>query len=379
MKYIWPILILLFASTVTALLIWLRPDPDVGEPEAYVPEVEYVEVETQRVTLQVKAQGTVEPRTETALTAEVGGRILRVADAFANGGFFAAGDVLLEIDPLPYENELAQARSNLASARLALAQEQAQADQARREWESYRDSPPTPLVLRQPQIEKAQADIAAAETALRIAERNQDRTRVRAPYDGRVRAKQVDVGQVTAPNSTVLAQIYATDYAEVRLPLSLKQYSLLALSTGPAGNATDPSLARFFAATGRVNDQWQGRIVRTEGSIDPRNRMIHVIARIDDPFRRQAENSGPLLQIGRFVEAKIEGRTIENAFVIPRAALIHPDTVRVINADNRLVSREVSIVQTTEERVIIDGGLEDGDRVNLTPIQYFVENMEVAP
>lgn len=381
MKFLLPIAILLAAIAVAGILIALRPGAETSEPTPYIPAVETLTAEAETVRIQVKAQGNVLPRTETALTADVGGRILKVSEHFDNGAFFNKGDILIEFDPLPYEVELAQARSRLASARLALVQEIAQAEQAREEWQLsgiQRSSEPSALVLRQPQIEMAEADIAAAEAAVRIAERNLEHTRVRAPYDGRVRERRVNLGQVTAPNSTVLGQIYAVDTAEIRLPLTLREYALLGMHEqgGQTPDTTRP--VQVTAKLGNSEQEWQGRIVRSEGNLDPRNRMIHVIARIDDPFQRNG-GEGPILQTGRFVSANIQGITLQEAFRIPRDAVIHPDQVRIVDNDNRLHSRRVTIIQSTETEAIVTEGLESGDRINLSSIDYFVEGMEVAP
>lgn len=380
MKFFLPTAILLLALALTSLLVFLRPGADTSEPQPYLPSVETLTAEAEPVRIRIHAQGNANPRTQTELTADVGGRIIRVAETFENGAFFSEGEVLLEFDPLPYEVELAQAQSRLAAAELALAQEQAQADQALEDWQRsgvQRETEPSPLVLRQPQIVGAEADISAARAAVAIAERNLEHTRVRAPYDGRVRERRVNLGQVTAPNSTVLGQIYSIDAAEVRLPLSLREVALLGLHEANAKTGEGLEV-RLHARLGDTEQEWQGHIVRSEGSIDARSRMLHVVARVEDPYRRQS-GEGPVLQAGRYVNAEIEGIQLEAAFRIPRSAVVHPDQVRIVDADNRLHSRTVRILQTTATEAIITEGLEPGDRISLTGVDYFVEGMEVAP
>ena len=130
-----------------------------------------------------------------------------MSDNFREGGFFDKGDVLLEIDPADYETALTVAQANLAQARVRLAEEEAQSRQAELDWQRLGgDERPTELVLRVPQLALARANVAAAEARVREAERDLERTRISAPYDGRVLAKHVDVGQVVGPG-TMLATV----------------------------------------------------------------------------------------------------------------------------------------------------------------------------
>ena len=381
MKYVWPILILLVAATATTLLFLLRPEPDVEEPARYVPAVNTVTATPESVRLTVHTQGTVEPRSATTLTAEVGGRILWVADFFEAGGFFSEGDILLRIDPIPYEAALAEAQAALAGARLALEQERVMAEQARHEWEEHGGREPTPLVLRQPQLEKARADLAAAEARVRIAERNLEHTRIRAPYDGRLREQLADLGQVVAPNSTPLARVYAIDYAEVRLPISLHQADKLNLPESSAAENTERVPARFHTRLNNSSISWHGEIVRTEGTIDPRTRMLTAVGRIAHPYHPNQDNGTdkPPLRVGQFVEAELIGIMLEKAFRIPRQALVDETTVRIVDAENRLRSRKVVVRHTTPDYAVITDGIDAGDRINLTPLDFFIEGMSVAP
>lgn len=381
MKFILPTIILALTLLVTAALVILRPDAEMSEPQPYIPAVNTLTVDPESVTISVRAQGTAQPRMETTLTAEVGGRIVFISDIFQNGSFFEEDQLLLEFDPLPYEAELSRARSTLAAARMNLFQEQAQAEQAREEWLRSGINRPegaSPLVLREPQIALAQAEIEAAKAAVATARRNLERTQVRAPYNGRVRERSVSLGQVATASGTVLGQIYSIDRFEVRIPLSLREYTLLGLHERTGDFSSDPLAVNLRSQSGDLQQEWQGKLVRSEGSLDPRNRMIHVVVEVDDPYRRSG-NDSPVLQAGRFLTANISGPVVDGAFRIPRSAIIHPNQVRIIDADNRLRSRQIQIHQTTADYAIITGGLEPGDRISLTAVDYFVEGMEVSP
>ena len=106
-------------------------------------------------------------------------------------------------------------------------------------------------------------------------------------------------------------------------------------------------------------------------------RLSYVVAQVERPYEKSARNNRPPLKVGLFVEASIEGRQIENAFRIPRRALHEDDVVYAIDRENRIVIKEVSVLQKGVDTVIITNGLSDGDRLCLTPLEYVVMGMQV--
>ncbi len=200
---------------------------------------------------------------------EVAGRVIWVSPSFASGGFFDDGQPLLRIEPSDYREAVIQARAAAAREELRAARERAEADVARKEWGDLGGGEATPLTLREPQLAEAEAALEAARAALERAERNLDRTEIRAPYDGRVRHKQVDVGQYVTPGTPV-ATIYAVDYAEVRLPLADEELAFIDLPLdywGDSGRGPGPEVVLSARFAGRAH-RWEGHIVRTEGEID---------------------------------------------------------------------------------------------------------------
>lgn len=320
------------------------------------------------------------PRTQSTLIPEVSGRVVSVSAALRSGGFFEKGEELLRIDPTDYENAVVIARADLAKARLTLTQEQAQADQARRDWE--RLSPkvaPSALVIRQPQVDSARAEVAAAEARLSQARVQLARTRILAPYAGRVLQKQVDVGQYVAPG-TILATIYAVDYVEIRLPLTDNQVGFVALPEQYRGGLSNMSTGKgatvtLTARVGQEHYTWQGRLVRTDGAIDTVNRQLFVVAQVDDPYA--PHGSMPPLKVGQFVEAAIEGRTLHNVFVLPRSILEPGDKVVVIDDQHRLQRRPVEVRWRDGDHVVISKGLAAGEQVSLTPMVFAAEGTVV--
>lgn len=377
-----PVLVLGAFAGIGGVLHLTQPQPEKLDLPPVVTPVEHITATLRDFPTYVKSQGTVQALTETALIPEVSGRILRVSPTFTNGGFFKEGEVLVEIDPIAYEAAVANAEASLAAARLALQQEIALSEQARTEWSELGRGEPSDLVLRLPQQAKARADIRAAEAMLRLAQQDLEDTRVRAPFGGRIRRKMADVGQVVSANMTTMATCYAIDSAEVSLPLSLDEITFLELPEsylGESGRRVGPRVL-LTARYGSKTYQWNGVIDRTEGAIDSTTRLNYVVARVKDPYRRDPAQPGrPPLKVGLFVEATIAGKVLEEVFVIPRNAMVNEDTVYVISPENTLHRRKVSVYQSNTSWVVIDDGLEDGEWVNLTPIDFFIEGMPVAP
>ncbi|MCI0438277.1 MAG: efflux RND transporter periplasmic adaptor subunit [Chloroflexi bacterium] len=228
MKILFPLLVLAAGLVAAWALISHSPQAKLQAPPRELPEVRVIRVEPRTVRLNVDSQGIVAPRAETDLVSEVAGRVVKVAPSFAAGGFFKWGEVLVAIDPRDYEFAVTKAQAQVVEARRALLQEQAEVEQARSDWKALGEGKPTDFALRKPHLAEAQAKLAAAEAELKLARLNLERTELRAPFDGRVREKKVDVGQYVTQGSA-LARLYAADIAEVRLPLAIDQLAYLDL------------------------------------------------------------------------------------------------------------------------------------------------------
>ena len=375
MKWILPAAILAVAALVVVALVSSRTQLETAPREVAPPPVRVLTVTPTEVDLGVRSQGSVIPVTEADLVSEVAGTIVRTAESFEVGGFFDAGEVLLRLDRRDYELALASARAALAQAGTGLAREQAEADVALEEWEELgEDGEPGPLVLRQPQLAEARAQVEAALANMRRAELDLERTVIRAPFAGRLRAKRVDRGEFVN-RGVPLATIYAVDAAEVVLPVPDSELAFLDLPLGgELGDRGPRVLLRARFAGGR--HEWEGRVARVGGEIDPATRMVNLIARVDDPYR--ASGGRPPLSVGLFVDAEVVGRSVESVFEVPRGALVGADRVWLVE-DGRLVLRHVGILRADSEVVIVSDGLAAGDRISLTILESAVDGMRVTP
>lgn len=328
--------------------------------------------------IMLESYGTVQPRTRSILVAQVGGQIVSVNENVRDGGFFEEGDVLANIDPRDYEADVRIAEATLMDARQALAEAEARTNQAREDWARLGNTGQAPdLVLRIPQLEAAKAKVISAESALKKANLDLERTRIVAPFAGRILRKFVDVGQVVSPN-TQLAEIYATDYVEIRLPLRNRDLPFIDL----------PESYRFAdvtrASQGRVEirsdlggeESWDAVLVRTEGAIDETARQLHVIAQIDDPFGRDNEDQTPI-KIGQYVTARLEGKTVPAALVIPNNTIYQGSYVYIVE-DGVLRRRDIEIAWQNDLEAIIGAGLQPGDNLVMTPLGQVTSGIRVS-
>ena len=363
-----PVAVLIVAIVGGKAIIANKPEAPQFKPPVMPVAIEATRIAPVDYRVVVRTEGTVEPRTQSTLIPQVSGQVVSISPSFREGGFFEKGEVLVTLDARDYELALASAEAQVAQAESALEQELAQAEVVKNDWKMLGKEAPE-LGLRKPQIAAARAAVLSAKAQLERARTDLGRTRIRAPYEGQVLEQNVDVGQF-ASQGTVLGRVYATDYVELRLPLSSRQLEFVDLPEpyrGEQVTATEEPPVTLVAELGRDRWSWQGRIVRGEGAIDTRSRQLFVIAQVDDPYARQ-EDGRPPLRIGQFVRAEIEGRTLENAFVLPRGALREGSEVLVVDEDSRLQRRPVAVAWTDQDSAVITEGLAAGDVVNVTPL-----------
>jgi len=362
-----PILIL----AVGGLAAWRLGIPvEAPKPRPVAPQVmktEVVQLQRSDFAVLLDSQGSVRAHYTTTITPQVPGTITVIHECFEDGAFFKKDEVLAELDPADFEVAVATAESRIARADAILIQEEARAKQARLNWQDLGyDEEPSELVLRVPQLKEARATVDAAKADLAQARRNLERTKIRAPFDGRVQARSVGLGQAVG-GSTPLGEVFATDFAEIRLPLTPRQLDFVQLPSRPG----DPELPVTLtdALGGETVTQWQASIVRTEGSIDESSRELFAIARIDDPFGL-ISGKAPL-RIGQPVRASIRGRVLQDVFVLPRHALRGVNRIYLVDREPDRIRRAlIEPVWTTADELIVRDGLEPGQRLSTTRLPY---------
>ncbi len=371
-----PLLVVIAGIGVVQALVATKAPPEKKEDSLRLVSLYVDEVKAETVTLSVQTQGEVRPKIEIDIVPQVEGRVVHVAEEFAEGAEFQPDTTLIKIDDTDYKFAVVRAEARVAEAKTNLERELANALIKRDEWKvKPSDKIPTPFALNEPQVEEARAKVRSAQAELAQARLDLARTEITVPFKGRVRAKDVGLGKYVTPG-VPLGRVFSTDTIEIRLPLTDTQLFELNLPLGFVANGDNAPAVTLRANVGTREYVWQGRIVRTQAAVDQQTRLIYAFAEVEDPYALVGDSRMPLA-VGLFVTAEIEGTDQQRAYTIPRVALRSEDQVYVINDDERLEIRTVDVLSTSEERVLVADGLEVGERVVTSTIPAAVDGMQV--
>jgi RND family efflux transporter MFP subunit len=369
------VVVLLGAVLTAYALVITAPQPELQALEEVATAIRTTQIEPTELRLVVRSQGNVVPRTESELVPEVSGKVEWKSPNLVNGGFFRADEVLLKIDQRDHRSVVDRNKAKVSRAR-------AEDEHARFELKRLQELVKKNLTsqsnleaaLRSQRI--ATANLAEAEIALIEAKRDLWRTEIRAPYDGLVRSERVDLGQFVSRGQSIAA-VYASDFVEIRLPIADSQLAYLDVQLGQRGElpASERPAAVLSTVYGGRHYEWMGELVRTEAEIDSRSRMVNAIVRVANAD----DGDHPPLPVGLFVNAEIQGRLVDDVVILPRAVLRNQNQVLVVDDDNRLRFRDVTLLRFDQDNVVINGGLEAGEIVNLSPLQTVIEGMRVNP
>jgi len=374
-KVVYPIGFLIAGLALAFLISSNKPELIAQQYERIVPTVRVMPVKATAEYLSINSQGTVQPRSQSELIPEVTGRVTWLSPSLVNGGAFLKDDVLLRIDDADYQtlverSEAALKRSEieyghasdelkrLVSLHQRKLASQQQLDNARRSAQINEST----AVEARANLEQARRDLA--------------RTHLRAPFDGLVRNEHVDMGQFVTRGQSI-GTIYATDYVEVRLPFSADQLSYLGLPISTRGIIA-PRLRPKVTVAADFGDTrliWDGELVRLEAEFDEQSRMVYGVARL----HIEDNEESPLLPVGMFVQADIRGRKVENIYRLPRTAMRDDNQVLVVDTQNRLHFRQVTLLRLEHDDVLVSEGLTNGELVCISPLQTVVDGMSVKP
>lgn len=373
------------ALLLAVVAVLLRPSPPQSAPPSRTPVVTTAPVVEWSEPLLVTGAGSVRPSAEIDVTPQVGGELVWVSPEFVSGGRVAEGEPLIRIEDSDYRNRVAQARAQVAQDEVAVLQAEEEARIASDEFRRFQarngtTGDPSPLTLRQPQLDAARASLERARAALADAELALARTEITAPFDGVVRSETADIGGLAAAGQS-LGRLYAADVVEVVVPLSDADAGLL---TGVwdlrAGSADRRLPARVLTRLGSRRFAWDGYVDRAEAALDEQTRTINVVVRVPSPFDPglpldAREETGPPLLVGQFAQVEMEGRT-GDYHLIPRPAL-HVDNEVWVVEDGRVRIIPVEVVQTRDDDVFVRGDLSAGDAAILSGATVVTEGMQV--
>ncbi len=378
LKIILPLLILLLGAGGFVALSKMKKKPQRQQPPQLGVLVDVLELQAKPHQIKVYATGTVAAEQEISLVPEVSGKVTWLSPRLVSGGLFQAGESLLKIEVSDYQLAAEKARAEIARAEVALRTEQERAQVALQEWARI-DLPdkgqPGPLVARELQLQQERANLAAAQANLKQAQLNLQRTEIKAPFNGRIRQEQVDLGQYLRAGSSI-GMLSGTDRAEIHVPLPVDELRWLQI---PIAGSAGTGSAAIISLAGNPGHAWPGKISRSLGEIDPGSRMATGVITVDDPYRLRSDDNSPILHNGQFVEIELLGQQLEEIFRIPRSALRTGQQIWIADAENRLQLRPVKLLRREQQQLLLESGVENGDKLVLTTVSGAAEGLLLRP
>ncbi|MAY73574.1 MAG: efflux transporter periplasmic adaptor subunit [Phycisphaerae bacterium] len=338
--------------------------------------VEITQVQRATASVTIRAMGTVMAARDVTIRPRVTGMIVDQADMFVPGGFFREGEFMAQIDRADYDQSLRQAQTELDRAEAALQIELGDQAVAREELELLEVDIPAinrDLILRIPQVNRAKADVRSAEAAIERADLSLARTRIIAPFDGQVITRAAAVGNNVSAGDALATFVGTEEYwIELAVPVSSLRWIEFPTESDSGGSV---ARVRYPQAWG-ADAEREGVVARRIGRLERGSRLARVLVSVRDPLARGAMREGePELILDAFVDVEIEGLTIEDACVIDRELIREGDVVWVMSADDRLVTKDVTVAYRGRDEAWITAGLEDGDRVVVTNLTTPVDGM----
>lgn len=372
-------LIIVIGVAIMAGIWFFKPKPALRpKVEAKPPIVDVVQAEPGQYRAMITSQGTVTPKRQINLVSEVAGRVVDVSANFEEGRFFKIDETLLRLDNRDYRNAVIIADTQIAVAERELALEKGQVRQAKRTWRDLGSKEANSLVLREPQLNAAKAGLRSAKAERNRALLNVERTTISVPFNGRIQVKSVALGEFVSAG-TSLATVYDSEAVEIRLPLNNQQLALAGFIPGKkisSEQLIDGSHNVLLSATiGNKIHQWPATSMRMDVNVDSATRFYHLIAEINNPFDSDKFEQ-PLL-VGLFVQAKIQGELYKNVIQLPKKALIDDEYVFVVNDDNKLSLRSISVVDRQKNTVVVKSDIKAGEQIVVSDPRVLKQDLTV--
>ena len=362
-----------------------------------------------------RGYGDVRPAQVWQAIAQVSGRVIEIHPRLQNGEVIESGDTLVRIDPVDYELDLAQAKTQLAeldvqqqNAQSSLQIEQRNLALAQKEYQrlqalaakgsvsqSSADAAERTMLSSSAQVQNLKNTLSLIPSQKKLqqakitqAERDLANTVVNAPFNLRVSALSIEQDQYVS-NGQAMFSGDAIERVEIIAQVAMSTLKNLfnghsQVPTNIHALANDLTVFTGFKPTVRLdmgNDQyaeWDARFVRFSDSVDTQTRTLGVVVAVDNPLQKIIPGRRPPLSKGMFVEVTIAGHTQPESIVVPRSALRN-GVAYVLDADSRLAIRKISRKYDQQDVTVIDQGLAEGDTLVLTDLIPAVQGMLLKP
>lgn len=384
-KKIWlPILILLIGilgfSYYRSHKMTIRRRP----VSSHVPKVDIMTPVARDHDVSIHAMGTVLAQRKVILSSRVSGQIVSASADFVRGKVVKKGETLLTIDDTDYVLARQKAINSLNQAKAELAMERGKQEIAKEELRlaaagAELSLENKDLVLRKPQLQKAQALVQKAETDLKKANVDLARTRIKAPFDALILETKSGLGALVSVQSPLADLVDITSYqVEALVPFDQMENIFL----DPAHGST-VSITSFHG-----KGQWQGKVVGTTGMVTDKTRMAGVLIQVDDPLgiktsgkdhaseKKQTSTFFAPLLLGDYVRVEILGKTLKQVYAVPRAAVRANQTLWKMK-NNTLQIVSITPVWEEEDLVFFSQGISSRDKVIISDLPVPIPGMVI--
>ena len=368
---------ILFGAFLVSYILWLlgqvQPDPVENAP---APDVVIQILTPEDFQVKINSTGTTKPLIQTLLNAEVGGEVVYRSKKFSEGSSVLSGEILAKIDDTDLQLQYKNALLQLANAEVQYSLQVVESEVAKEAWEKIGEGKASDLALKKPQLKQAEALMAVAKAQVNSAEKKLNKTEIIAPYAGRIQKANIDIGTTIIPGQPIGAMYTSS---EIEVTLSVKDNDLQFLSIPMDGrklNQNEQAKVVINSFYKGKNQNWEGKLERVDGVIDPITRMVNLIAVFKNDF---IETDKPNLPIGLFVEAQIDGIILKDIFSIPVNAISENNEVYIVNNENELVLRQLSLMKKYSDFVIVKDGLKAGERVVISKLSSASNGIKVNP
>lgn len=288
--------------------------------------------QTTQIAIRVSVTGSFVSRTEIDLASQIGGRIAWVSNNLRDGASFNAGERLLEIDKTDFQINVERAKADLETAEANLKLTEAQSEASIKSYGLLYPNTEIPaLVAMKPQLAQSQAAIKIAKARIVQAELDLSRTDFSLPFSGHVLRNSAAVGQLITPGNPFATAISAQSL-EAEFPVTRRDLDQL-----------EPVIGRTVFSTYR-GQRYEGEVERVSATLDTRSRVATLYVAFEDtsPF-----------EPGAFLEATIEGPTVDNVYVLPDNTIQGENTVWIVQ-DDRLKMVMIEILAMRDSGFVVE-------------------------